>query len=106
MNCKQGDLAVMVGGKSNRGKLVEVLKSAPLGEFSLPCGQRVLGGGEIGDWVIRSLAGATLHIRNEFNVVMLCEFAAQNDRYLRPIRDNPGADETLTWAGKPEKVTA
>ena len=25
------------------------------------------------------------------------------DRYLKPIRDQPGEDETLTWAGKPEQ---
>ena len=23
---------------------------------------------------------------------------------LRPIRDQPGADETLTWAGKPQSI--
>ena len=28
------------------------------------------------------------------------------DSFLRPIRDNPGDDETLTWAGKPEHVAA
>lgn len=26
------------------------------------------------------------------------------DRALRPIRDQPGDDETLTWAGKPAPV--
>lgn len=25
------------------------------------------------------------------------------DSVLRPIRDQPGADETLTWAGKPQE---
>ncbi len=28
------------------------------------------------------------------------------DDALRPIRDNDGEDETLTWAGHPEKVAA
>lgn len=28
------------------------------------------------------------------------------DKYLRPIRDNDGADETMAWAGKPEQVPA
>lgn len=26
------------------------------------------------------------------------------DGALRPIRDNPGEDETLTWAGKPADI--
>lgn len=25
------------------------------------------------------------------------------DKHLRPLRDSDGEDETLTWAGKPEK---
>lgn len=29
-----------------------------------------------------------------------------HERRLVPIRDNPGEDETLTWAGRPEKVSA
>lgn len=28
------------------------------------------------------------------------------DYLLRPIRDSDGEDETITWAGKPEAVTA
>jgi hypothetical protein len=28
------------------------------------------------------------------------------DRYLRPIRDNDGEDETLQWAGKPTETPA
>lgn len=28
------------------------------------------------------------------------------DEWLRPLRDSDGEDETLTWAGKPEGVTA
>ena len=28
------------------------------------------------------------------------------DRHLRPIRDNPGQDETLTWRDVPTKETA
>lgn len=31
---------------------------------------------------------------------------AARDEVLRPIRDNPGADETLTWLPVPEKETA
>ena len=28
------------------------------------------------------------------------------DKHVCPIRDNPGADETLTWAGKPRMKEA
>lgn len=31
---------------------------------------------------------------------------AWSEDSMTPIRDQPGADETLTWAGKPEKVAA
>lgn len=33
-------------------------------------------------------------------------YCALRDSNLRPIRDQDGEDETLTWAGKPEQVTA
>lgn len=78
MNCKPGDLAINTNSVvlERVGALVDVI--------------RPTGGDPRGEWVIEWRGK---------------QFVAL-DRYLIPIRDNPGDDETLTWAGKPEKVTA
>lgn len=81
MNCKQGDLAVVVRlrGGSYRGiqlgSIVECLSPArsPRGEPS---------------WVI---------VRNGGLFGDLCIV----DSALRPLRGNPGQDETLTWLPVP-----
>jgi len=95
MNCKPGDLAVVVRSTvGNEGRIFKCLRLADPSEFPFV------------------FSGPVWHIDTEVNVliagaykkrVALCE-----DAVLRPIRDNPGADETLTWAGlpQPSKETA
>lgn len=87
MNCKQGDLAVIVrSAAGNEGKIVRCV--------------RFIGyvPGFIGEdrWEIdldlpTMLGGTCRHVM---------------DGWMRPIRGGEGADETLSWAGKPEKVAA
>ena len=53
MNCKPGDLAVVIRGRL-AGKLVEVLYAAPPHIFKLPDGQ-MNEAGQAGDWVLKIL---------------------------------------------------
>lgn len=85
MNCKPGDLAYIVGSRNvpeMNGVVVHVVRAISRGVW-------LCAGYEIernaASW------GLPPHIY---------------DSYLRPIRDNDGEDETLTWAGKPEQVAA
>jgi len=85
MNCKQGDLAVIVNTipRFSRfiGRLVTVVE---LNNFRP-------------DYF--GLQWDTDLKENGSTVVVA-------DRHLRPIRDNPGQDETLTWRDVPTKETA
>jgi hypothetical protein len=88
MNCKQGDLAVIVRSMAgNEGKLVEVLR------------QSVAYGP--GWWTVRSMSGPC---RNHLGVYS--QEGQIEDSRLRPLRDNDGEDEILRIAGKPQEVTA
>jgi hypothetical protein len=91
MNCKPGDLAIVVRAvfQENLGRLVYVLRANntneneddewiidPLGRLRCDHGCR---------WTDQAPAGATF----------TCP-----DSVLRPLRDTDGADETLAWKKK------
>lgn len=91
MNCKPGDLAVIVKSfAGNEGKIVRCLRLATESEIKeadfrpMPI------------WVIDRPLRTTWGFHR----------ALAADEFLRPIRPSEGDDETLTWAGKPEQVTA
>lgn len=92
-NCKAGDLAVVVNAsdcEANRGRIIRVTKLAELpGLFGLAA--MVQG-----------------RVFWEFEGNLVCSDGDRadmvDDSVLKPIRDNPGADETMTWAGKPKKT--
>ena len=90
LNCKTGDLAIVVESDlGNEGKIVQCIKF--IGDIA----QRDSNGNieTVPMWEVdRDLDGEG---GNEIA-----------DYQLRPIRDSDGEDETLTWAGKPEGVTA
>ena len=93
MNCKPGDLAVMVrSAASNHGLIVSCLKIATDKEM-IDCGFDFRN---TPAWVVDRKI-----ISNHGTLINIVP-----DSFLRPIRDNPGDDETLTWAGKPEHVAA
>lgn len=85
MNCKPGDLAVIVrSAAGNEGRIVQCLDFVGVGD-----------GYYDDSWLIdREIAGTFEPLR------------FISDSKLRPLRDNDGEDETLTWAGKPAGVTA
>lgn len=89
MNCRPGDLAVIIesGHHNNIGQLVEVLRPGDLyvdGWVTKTLGH-VMGRWPSGEWAPVA-PGSNFHIA---------------DRHLRPLRDSDGPDETLTWAGLP-----
>lgn len=106
MNCKQGDLAVIVGFSPKHphitGRIVEVICAAPTDHaFQLPDGKRHLACGP-GAWIVCFQNAVDLTgIRGRSSAL----YAACPDSKLRPLRD-PGenvSDEILVIAGLPNK---
>ena len=84
MNCKQGDLAIVVQSKTGPehvGKIIKLGAATDIRFYNIP-GWRI-DGAPIGG-----------------------RFWCVADRCVRPIRDQPGDDETLEWSVKPQGVTA
>jgi hypothetical protein len=88
MNCKPGDLAVVIRARHD-GDVALLGAIVKLTSF---------GGYEGGDafWHYEG----TLYDSGRWPVKLIA------DRALRPIRPDDGEDETLTWAGKPESINA
>lgn len=98
MNCKPGDLAVIVRDEEpavDIGKMVKVSASSFIDDDGCFC------------WVCDSLSGPL-----RFWSGVRFEYAADAieipDAWLKPIRDpgNDAQDETLLWAGLPVKEVA
>lgn len=83
LNCKPGELCVIVGGRVDSviGKIVKTVRLDPIFNDP-PC------------WILDEPI-YDLHGRE----------VAPRDATMRPIRDQPGEDETLTWAPVPHKET-
>lgn len=96
MNCKQGDLAVVVQSmhSENLGLIVKCI-GLHLSEThdldGVPINTKFKGPRWVIDKPLYSI---------RCGMPTKCYTAA--DVVLRPIRDNDGTDETLTWAGKPK----
>jgi hypothetical protein len=98
MNCKNGDIAVIVRVDRRTehllGVIVRVLERRT--RAGLPGGKAYTHMA----WLVelpRPMANCT----GEISARQRCP-----DSCLRPIRDNPGEDETLQWADLPQGVTA
>lgn len=104
MNCKPGDLAVIVGTSTiYQGMLVDVLYSAPLQEFILPDGRKHMPAKDEKDWLVqfqRPITAPTGKGGIKTGEVITL-YGVVHDDHLRPIRDQPGEDETLSWASLP-----
>lgn len=92
MNCKEGDLAVVIRNDyGEAGKIVTCIRLA---------GQNDLVQHNVRDpaepvWVI------DFHLKNSRSRAPLAR-----DCSLRPIRDQTGEDESLVWKDVPQKVVA
>lgn len=104
LNCKPGDMAVIIGGSVFAGKIVTVLITAPQKEFKLPDGYPHVAANPR-SWVIE-FHGDTPAFCDGLASPRITRYAVGLDSKLRPLRPRTGDDETLTWAGKPEKVSA
>lgn len=90
MNCKQGDLAIIVKSHAgNEGKIVRCLKFVPAQEFITPEGKIVKWDSWEVNIVINAWSGEKTSI--------------VPDHFLKPIRDNDGEDEMLRITGKPKQ---
>jgi hypothetical protein len=90
MNCKPGDLAICFKGyhpddMALVGQIFKVVSIYGTNVLGQPC------------WVYE---GEIRKDASGRDILAVC------DETLRPIRDNDGEDETLTWAGKPERINA
>jgi hypothetical protein len=104
MNCKPGDLAVIIRESKRKigvlGKIVEVLYLAPRNDFLLPDGCKHIGAGAgLPMWVVKFATPVQVELSNK-RFRNTC-YAAVADAVLRPIRDQPGEDESLQWAPVP-----
>ena len=110
MNCKPGDLAVIVDSHKNNpdsaGAICEVVCSVSFGDVTLPNGTPSYYSRTEPGWVIK--LHSKVMVKWWDGVMRRAEYACCPDSKLRPIRDNPGQDETLTWLDVPstDKVTA
>ena len=102
MNCQKGDLAIIVRSLTgaNIGKIVRCLGFAPKGT---PLGIVVNGkeatlpdDGWLIDRALPRFGCKTKRLRGYATYVQ--------DKSVRPLRDTPGEDETLAWAGKPKTM--
>lgn len=99
LNCKAGDLAYIHGltvTPEANGMVVEVLRLCVPGE--VVGGVRFLPTRRGAAWVV---AGHSIPSRTTLGVLLYLHERPVGDVNLRPIRDQPGEDETLTWAGLP-----
>jgi hypothetical protein len=84
MNCKPGDIAIIIAPGEWHGRMVEILYLAPLGQFQLPdnypaeCNRTA-------SWVFRFLGWASM-IPLLDGSRRTTYFAFGDDRHLKPIR--------------------
>lgn len=107
MRCKVGDLAVIVAPKHaiNMGLIVRVVCPSNSNNFKIGevyteiDGQKYHRSNHSFFWYVES-AGANIL----YDYGREVKSGPCSDNSLRPIRDNPGQDETLIW--QPHKETA
>lgn len=90
MNCKPGDLAMIVGSSEYAGRIVDVLYAAPAYKFDLPDGYPHAGQPP-GKWVIR--------FAREVRVPLvgwphrMAKYGCADDSKLRPLLPARKSDE-------------
>ena len=96
MNCKPGDLAIIIGHSKHAGRLVEVLFAAPIHDFLLPDGDWHLACPS-GYWCLRSLGTPfDLVIRMPWGTTTSSGmYVAGADAWLRPLRGESECSDGL-----------
>ena len=88
MNCKPGDIAVVIGASRFAGRLVEVLYAAPQNDFYLPDGY-CHSGSAPNYWVLRTLGSLFGAPTEEHGFLRVTEYGVGADARLRPLRAVP-----------------
>ena len=107
MNCKPGDLAVIVRcpdlWSKFRGRIVQVLRIAPTHTFKLPDGY-VNEGCPANVWLCELQSPMTVPLAGGLSCS--ARYVCIRDAALRPIRDtgDDAQDETLQWLPVPSKM--
>lgn len=96
MNCKQGDLAILVRARlpQNVGRVVRVLFGVAPGCRPIdPAGEkhRAKGGFR---WMVEA-EGSSFYSKRASGSIDRHPYGAVPDAWLRPLRDQDGLDETL-----------
>lgn len=84
MNCKPGDIAIVVGDSVFAGRLFEVLYAAPPRRFYLPDGQ-MHEACRPGEWVLRSFGGL-VDAQCEGGLTRKAMYGCGRDSKPRPLR--------------------
>ena len=90
MNCKPGDLAIVVHTCKQQGRITRCIRLATEQDVTL---QRMYFPNGRPVWVVE----------HEFQYTFL-RATLILDAYLRPLRDSDGEDQILTRAGKPSDI--
>ncbi len=102
LNCKPGDLAIVVRAETPGllGAMVQVVRFVPMGRFAMPEGIVMV---DAPAWIISSASGRTLPAMREFfgSVVQVKERPFP-DSCLRPIRPDEEPEQVL----RNEEMTA
>ena len=87
MNCKQGDLAIVVKSRAgNEGKILKCIKFV----------------GRVPGWCGEDRWEVDVRLRSRLGGVCI----TFRDAWLRPIRPSDEPDETLSWKEVPKEVMA
>lgn len=105
LNCRPGDLAVIVYGTRYPGWLVRVLFAEPNGKYSLPDGYpgNARSSTSPAAWICECLMASHFNAPLKDGTRRTTRYGAIQDFALRPLRD-PGEDardETLLWLPVP-----
>lgn len=99
MNCKPGDLAIVVShNQSFNGRLVEVLYAPPSHSFTLPDGYQASAPDEEPSWVLKAV-GYPWEAPLIGGGMRQCWYGVGADTALRPLRGDPDEvheDEEMT----------
>lgn len=89
MNCKPGDLAIIVSSKSQyNGRIVEVLFAPPAAAFDLPDGYPACADSGTDSWVVKFIGGpAPAPLLN--GRIRQAWYAVGADKCLKPLRGDP-----------------
>lgn len=102
MNCKPGDMAIVIGSSKYSGLIVDVLYLAPPYDFRLPNGQLHQGCPDGTTWVIKM--PRKVEVRRSFGGNRMSIYGCGSDSKMRPVSGIPDEESTDTRADLDQPV--